>query len=122
MLKCRAIVTMEIDMETELSILQHSLGVDEYGRGNQYRNHFVTAPGSDNYEICQKLVESGLMVSRGSSALTGGGTCFVVTPKGIDYVAFNSPKPPKLTRSQQQYRDYLESESIARLLNGWDSN
>ena len=76
-------------MQTELSILQHALGVDEYGRGNQYRNHFVANPETDDYVLCRKLVESGLMVSRGSSALTGGGTCFVVTPKGIDYVAFD---------------------------------
>lgn len=29
-----------------LNILQHSLGLDEYGRGTPYRNHFVTGEGS----------------------------------------------------------------------------
>jgi hypothetical protein len=31
-------------------------------------------------------------------------------PAGIDVVAFESPLPPKLTRSQKRYRDFLSSD------------
>ena len=38
----------------------------------------------------------------------GGAHLFSVTPEGDDYIAQHSPKPPKLTRGQQRYRDYLK--------------
>ncbi len=91
-----------------LKILQHSLGVDEYGQGDQYRNHFATGPESTDFENCKSLCEMGLMEDLGPRQLCGGMHCFVVSPKGIDAVAFESPRPPKLTRSQKRYRDYLE--------------
>ncbi|MHB0986236.1 MAG: hypothetical protein ACYC05_11690 [Sulfuricella sp.] len=37
-------------MDSKLHILQHSLGLDKYGDGNQYRNHFVTGPGSTDFD------------------------------------------------------------------------
>lgn len=100
-------------MKIKLGILQHSLGLDQYGDGRKYRNHFVTGPGSTNFDDCTALVEMGLMENRGKSALTGGDHCFTVTPKGIDFVALNSPKrppAPKLTRSQKRYRAWLHSD------------
>lgn len=93
-----------------LHILQHSLGLDDYGQGRQYRNHFVTGPGSKDWDACRALVDAGLMVERPGSLLTGGDSVFIVTPAGIDFVALNSPPKPKLTRSQKRYRDYLNSE------------
>lgn len=100
-------------MNKKLDILQHSLGLDQYGGGNQHRNHFVTGEGGINHALCSELVADGLMKNCGSSAITGGDDCFVVTAQGIDYVALNSPvkpPPPKLTRSQQNYQRYLDSE------------
>ena len=101
-------------MDDKLHILQHSLGLDRYGQGNQYRNHFVTGAGSLDHPICLALVEQGLMQIRSmSKVLTGGDDCFVVTPKGVDYVALNSPQrppEPKLTRSQKNYRAYLAAD------------
>ena len=101
-------------MDTKLHILQHSLGVNCYGEGRQHRNHFVTGEGSQDYLDCQALVGLGLMRIRPmNKALTGGDDCFVVTPQGVDYVALNSltkPPEPKRTRSQQNYRDYIESD------------
>ena len=38
------------NMDSKLHILQHSLGLDKYGDGNQYRNHFVTGPGSTDFD------------------------------------------------------------------------
>ena len=101
-------------MNSQLHILQHSLGLDQYGQGRQFRNHFVTGPGSKDYADCCALVEAGLMRNKGAGMLTGGDTCFVVTPAGTDFVALESPKrppEPKRTRSQQRYRDFLASET-----------
>jgi hypothetical protein len=100
-------------LPNKLQILQHALGADRYGQGNQYRNRFVTGPGSTDYQDCIELCERGLMRRIPGNALTGGDDCFVVTPAGVDYVAFNSPvKPPepKRTRSQQNYQNWLAAD------------
>jgi len=97
--------------DNKLHILQHSLGLDQYGVGVQYRNYFMTGPGSSDYDECCELVKMGLMKSAGVQPHCGGDECFIVTPEGINYVSFNSPTPPKLTRSQKRYRAYLKSDS-----------
>ena len=88
------------DMGSRLQILQHSLGLDQYGDGRQYRNHFCTGPGSDDFGICRSLVEDGLMAERAGNALSGGDSIFHVTRSGIDYVALNSPARPALAKLQ----------------------
>lgn len=95
---------------SELHILQHSLGVDQFGRGRQYRNHFVTGPGSVDFPHCMALIEKGLMVRREGGTLTGGDYVFYVTDEGRRWMAENSPAPPKLTRGQQRYADYLAAD------------
>lgn len=95
-------------MSDQLSILQHSLGVDQYGHGVQYRNCFVTGPGTDDYPICKQLVADGLMGEQRGSDLTGGDPWFYVTRKGKHFISEHSPKPPKLTRGQKRYRAFLE--------------
>lgn len=90
-----------------LHILQHSLGLDEFGCGEHYRNRFVCGPGHSDFDACRAMVASGLMVERAGSVLTGGDSCFQVTQAGIDHVKASSPKPPKITRSQRRYQDYL---------------
>jgi hypothetical protein len=57
------------------------------------------------------LVEQGLMMRRDGSPLTGGDYLFRVTEAGKRFVADNSPAPPKLTRAQQRYREYLDADS-----------
>lgn len=97
-------------LTAQLHILQHALGVDQYGRGKQYRNHFVTGEGSDDFGACMALVDAGLMTRTPGNAITGGDDLFRVTPKGVDYVALHSPAPPpapKLSRSQKRYLNYL---------------
>lgn len=101
-------------MDSKLHILQHSLGVGDYGDKPSYRNHFVTGPGSSDYDNCMELVADGLMKHRVGSAISGGDDIFHVTPKGIDHVALNSPSrppKPKLTRSAQRYQNYRDNES-----------
>jgi len=100
-------------MDSKLQILQHSLGVNQYGQGNQYRNHFVTGPKTTDWPHCMALVSEGLMQRHPPSALTGGSDCFTVTDAGRAYVAEQSPKPPKptkLTRGQQRYRAWLRAD------------
>lgn len=97
-------------MSKLLHILQHSLGVDHYGRGDQYRNHFVTGPGSVDWDTCQQAVMDGLMSVRSSALLPSDGRCFHVTEAGKAYVAEQSPKPPSLSRSQRRYREWLDAD------------
>ena len=100
-------------MDSRLHILQHSLGLDQYGRGSQYRNHFATGPGGDDFVLCVELAEMGLMKDCGTRSFTGDMHCFVVTREGKNFVSQNSPKPPpvpKPTASQKRYRDYMDSD------------
>lgn len=94
-----------------LHILQHSLGVDQYGQGEQYRNRFVTGPGSVDHPICMELVGKGLMTRRVAPEGYGGMDFFYVTEAGRQFVADNSPSPPRLTKAQRRYRAYLNSET-----------
>lgn len=93
-----------------LHILQHSLGVDGYGIGRSYRNRFVTGPGGDDFSKCGLLVEMGYMEDRGPQEIAGGMHCFVVTPLGESAMRENSPRPPKLTKSKQNYQAFLKAD------------
>ncbi|TAM23396.1 MAG: hypothetical protein EPN60_15110 [Nevskiaceae bacterium] len=92
-----------------LNILQHSLGVDRYGRGQQYRNHFVA--GGDDVELCRQLVALGHMTETPAGPLSGGSPCFRVTNQGRRAMSAASPAPPKLTRSQRRYERFLNADS-----------
>lgn len=68
-------------MNTEQhDILRHALGISRSGR--EYRNHFVTGPGSTDYPHCEELVGLGLMTKRPGHALSGGDPVYVVTEAG----------------------------------------
>ncbi len=90
---------------TQLHTLQHALGLDEFGQGRQYRNHYVGDP-----ETCRPLVELGYMREHPASELTGGDPLFTVTPAGKEAVRVESPEPPVLTRSQKRYRQFLDAD------------
>lgn len=94
----------------QLHILQHSLGLDQYGRGTFYRNHFVTGEGSKDHADCMSLVDLGFMSVRRNHPLSGGADCFWVTEEGKRAVADERPAPPKLTKGQKRYRDYLDAD------------
>jgi hypothetical protein len=98
----------------DLQILQHALGVNQYGEGTQFRNHYVTSKEGPDGLVCKNLVERGLMTQREvSRELTGGAEYFAATPSGVSYVAAQSPKPPKLTRKQMNYRRWLAANTGA---------
>ncbi len=92
----------------QLHVLQHSLGVDQYGQGRMYRNHFCA--GGKDVDICRSMVAMGYMIERPASELTGGDPLFHVTEAGKAAVIAESPKPPKLTRSQLRYRAFLRED------------
>jgi hypothetical protein len=95
-------------IDKKLHILQHSLGVDEHGRGEQYRNHFVTGKGSHDWPACNELVAQGLMTVRRNHHLSGGDDCFWVTDAGRQYILENSPKQPKLNKAKARYARFRE--------------
>lgn len=93
---------------SQLHILQHSLGLDQYGRGREYRNRFVTGPGSKDWDDCQTLVSGACMHDHGPMAITGGMHCFQVTDRGRMKMHEQSPEPPKVSKSKKRYHDWLE--------------
>jgi hypothetical protein len=102
---------------TLLDVLQHALGRDAYGRqlhprddGSDYRNHFTTGEGGSSFAACEQATADGLMVRHAPSELSGGDYVYTVTEKGREYVAANSPKPPRLSRSALRYRAFLDED------------
>lgn len=91
-----------------LSILRHALGVGEDGCSPSYCNHFVTGAGGRDHALCMALVAAGLMTRHSGTALTGGSDVFGATNAGR-LAAVGTP--PKLSRSQQRYREYLRTDS-----------
>lgn len=87
----------------QLHVLQHSLGVDKYGLGSQYRNHYV-----GESQACRALVGLGYMIEMKPRSVSGGDIWFMVTNAGIKAMREESPKPPKVTRSQQRMMDYRD--------------
>ena len=93
--------------QRQLEILQHALGLDQYGRGQMYRNHFCA--GGDDEAVCRELVSMGYMETFTREWLPYY-NC-TVTKAGKAAVLEQSPKPPKLTKSQQRYREFLKADS-----------
>ena len=100
--------------ERMLHVLQHALGRDQYGRsgsrsGEDYRNHFCTSPGGGDWTVCEDATSRGLMVKHPPRAISGGDHIFTVTDAGKEYIAANSPAPPRVTRAARRYQAYLDS-------------
>ena len=103
---------------THLHILQHALGVDQYGRNPHrpnsddefgcYRNLFITSPTCPDGLLCQELVALDHMHDHGPQRIAGGMHCYTVTQAGYDAMRAASPAPPKLTRGQRTYRAFRE--------------
>lgn len=91
----------------QLQILQHALGVDQYGRGKQYRDHF--AAGGEDVHTCTELISLGYIRQVATTAVFQDFNCRV-TEEGKAAMLRESPKPPKLTRSQQRYRKFLDED------------
>lgn len=96
----------------QLQILQHTLGLDSYGRGPAYRNHFCA--GTADEPDCRSLVLAGYMQRHPTTEVFPYYNCSA-TDAGRRAVREQSPPPPKLTRGQLRYREYL---NIADPFNG----
>lgn len=92
----------------QLEILQHSLGLDKYGQGTMYRNHFC-AGGSDEV-VCRELIALGYMIQHRTTEMLPYFNCSV-TDAGKEAVKRESPHPPKLTRSQKRYQEFLRADN-----------
>lgn len=98
----------------QLQILQHSIGCDQYGRGEKDRNHFVTDETSSDGRVCLELVALGLMSNDGPRSLCGGMSVFHVTRAGREEMRSQSPEPPppeKLTPGKQRYLNWIRADS-----------
>lgn len=104
-----------------LHILQHSLGLDQYGRPpegrkpccdddfpNCYRNNYCIGPNSPDFSVLRDLVSAGLMTDRGAQSIYGGMHVFHVTQAGYDAVKQHSPRSPRLTKAQRRWRHFRE--------------
>lgn len=77
-----AVDISEGDMTNEqYEILQRALGLNRYKKS--YRNHFVTGPGSTDYQHCEALVSAGLMTKWADNGLNGGDYIYSVTAAGL---------------------------------------
>jgi len=94
-----------------LHVLQHSLGLDKYGDGNQYRNRFITPPDSPDGKRCGELVAMGYMRDHRPQPIADGMHCYTVTPAGVDAVALQSPARPKLSRAKRRYQEWLRADT-----------
>ncbi|MER8394044.1 hypothetical protein NKH10_19330 [Mesorhizobium sp. M1340] len=101
-----------------LDILQHSLGLDQNGRGTMHRDHFVTCEGGEDHAACVELVELGFMIRHANVSIFGGGDFFRVTAAGKKAAVENSPAPPKVSRGKQRYSEYLAADS-SRSFGDW---
>lgn len=89
-----------------LHILQHALGLDEFGQGVMYRNSYVTDDGDKD---CTALVTAGLMIRHAPRALFGGDPCFTVTEAGKAAMREHSPPPPRVARGRARYLAWLSA-------------
>ncbi len=102
----------------QLHILQHALGCDKYGRNDHpetripnppyYRNHFCA--GAKDEDVCRELVALGYMEQHPTTQWLPYFNCSV-TKEGIKAMVEASPAEPKLTRSQKNYRQFLQADT-----------
>ena len=102
---------------SHLHILQHSLGLDQYGQSSHrpnsddfhgcYRNRYYTSADSPAGKECQELVALGLMEDHGPQPHCSGMNCYTVTDEGYAAMKAASPPPPKVSRSAKRWAAYL---------------
>ena len=98
----------------QLEILQHALGVDQYGRGQMYRDHFCA--GGDDETVCRELVAMGHMCTWRGADERGQVPGFPyyncsVTDQGKRAMLAESPQAPKLSPAQERYRRFLHADT-----------
>jgi len=90
------------------ALMQHCCGLNK----GEKRNFFGTSKGYKDSDEFEKLVDAGLAVSHTPPSWSGDTALYTLTDEGKKVAAENMPEPEpikKRTRSQQNYRDYLDS-------------
>jgi hypothetical protein len=94
----------------QLSMLQHSLGADQYGQRTRHydRRYIACDPKSPSQQRCEELVAMGLMKCNGSRPEIYGSLIFYeATDAGVSAMLKESTAPPKKTRAQRRYEKFL---------------
>jgi hypothetical protein len=65
----------------QIDLARHALGLPN-ARRRSYRNHFVTGPGTADYEHWKAMVSAGLATRHPPSQITGGDDWFRLTHEG----------------------------------------
>ncbi len=65
----------------QIEFARHALGLPN-SRRRSYRNHFVTGPGTADFDDWQAMVAAGFARRRAGNALTGGDDLFWLTREG----------------------------------------
>jgi len=96
----------------QLAILQHTLGADQYGHVRHERNYFGTNKNFHDGIICESLLALGYMTSQeGDQAIFPVETFYFATKSGKQAMQDESPKPPKKTKGQRRYEEWLRGAS-----------
>lgn len=90
-----------------LHILRHSLGLDDNGNGNQYRNYYCTGPDCSGRSDVVELEHAGLMKL---GRVDGNNEFFYVTDAG-KVAALKDVVYPKLTHSQRRMEAFRNADS-----------
>jgi hypothetical protein len=91
----------------QLHALLHTLGLEDPERREHYRNHYAT--GDPPEPDILALVGLGLMRQvRRPAFLPEGDRVYAATPEGLAAALAQRPKPPKRTRSQRRYREFVD--------------
>lgn len=94
----------------QLHILQHALGVDQYGNGRPYRDYYCACrEDSPTLRNIQEMVALGWM-REGHKINEGTDQYFFVTQLGVSAMRAASPKPPKMSRAKERYRRFLNCD------------
>lgn len=99
----------------QLEILQHALGVDEYGRTPKgftpyTRNHFCAGVGDE--PDCRELLALGFMAEHERTRWLPYLNCSV-TVVGIKAMHAESPRAPKVTAAAMRYQEFLDYSDVA---------
>lgn len=93
----------------QLHILRHSLGLDDTGRGREYRNYYCTGPDCDGWSDVQVLIGEGLMHDCGPVAMWGGSHGITVTDAGKAIARKQDPMP-NITRGRRRWLAFLHAD------------
>lgn len=70
--------------KNEIQIINHSLGLDY--KGKSFRNYFYTEEGTEDYPLCESLVNKGLM--KKTKSIISPGYYYYVTDEGKKWVGW----------------------------------